>query len=138
MRKQSREVVFKLLFANRYGQTDIKQDFDVMLDIILKDMNLTKEEIDTTYVFNTYNAITSDFERLCDIVYAKVDKYTNKRIYNADLIILVLALYELEQKSLDNRIIIDSAIKLAKKYSTQNSIKFVNGILGAVIKEQND
>ena len=74
-------------------------------------------------------------DTLKDIVYSKINKYASNRVYNADLIILVLATYELQQKALDNKIVISEALKLAKKYSTEKSIKFINGVLGAIIKE---
>lgn len=135
MRKQSRDVVFKMLFAYNFGQKDEQQSFDELLDVITKDLNINKDELDLQYVKSTINAIIENMDTLKDIVYSKINKYASNRVYNADLIILVLATYELQQKALDNKIVISEALKLAKKYSTEKSIKFINGVLGAIIKE---
>ncbi|MBQ7602681.1 MAG: hypothetical protein IJU58_00840 [Clostridia bacterium] len=140
MRKQSREIVFKLLFAKQYGQKIEQNDFDIdeLLGVMLDEMGLDIQNIDIDYVRDTYNAVVASFEHLSDVVNKHVNKYAQNRIYNADFIILALAIYELEQNSLDSKIVVSEAIKLAKKYSTENSIKFVNGVLGAIIKEKND
>ena len=135
MRKQSRDVVFKMLFAYNFGQKEEQQSFDELLDVITKDLNINKDELDLQYVKSTINAIIENMDTLKDIVYSKINKYASNRVYNADLIILVLATYELQQKALDNKIVISEALKLAKKYSTEKSIKFINGVLGAIIKE---
>lgn len=135
MRKQSRDVVFKMLFAYNFGQKEEQQSFDELLDVITKDLNINKDELDLQYVKSTINAIIENMDTLKDIVYSKINKYASNRVYNADLIILVLATYELQQKALDNKIVISEALKLAKKYSTEKSIKFINGVLGAIVKE---
>lgn len=139
MRKQSREIVFKLLFAKQYGQTKQNdEDIDELLGVMLDEMKLDIEDVDINYVRDTYNAVVADFSHLYEVVNKKVNKYTTNRIYNADFIILILAVYELEQNKLDSKIVVSEAVKLAKKYSTENSIKFVNGVLGAILKEKND
>lgn len=137
MRKQSREIVFKLLFAKLFGQNQLVQDEDLdnLLAVILDEMELSVNEIDIDYIHNTYLSIIANYDELCEKAYAKINKYAKKRIYNADLVILVLAIYELKQNQLDPKIIISEAVKLAKKYSTDNSIKFVNGVLSVIAKE---
>lgn len=138
MRKQSREVVFKMLFSYNFGQKDEPQTYDEMLDVILQDLGLDKQQLDLEYINTTFNAVVKNLDALKDIVYSNVTGYASNRIFNADLIILVLAIYELKQKSIDNKIVISEALKLAKKYSTEKSIKFINGVLSAVVKEKNE
>ena len=51
--------------------------------------------------------------------------------------ILRLAIYEIEYKADTPRsVIINEAVELAKKFSTPEAAKFVNGILGAYLKER--
>lgn len=58
------------------------------------------------------------------------------KIAKIDLAILRLAAYELmiERKE-PPKVIIDEAIELAKTYGNDNSAKFVNGVLGTILKE---
>lgn len=57
------------------------------------------------------------------------------KIAKIDLAILRLATYELTiDKSQPPKVIIDEAIELAKEFGNQNSPKFVNGVLGTILK----
>ncbi len=57
------------------------------------------------------------------------------KIAKIDCSILRLAAYELmiERKE-PPKVIIDEAIELAKSYGNENSAKFVNGVLGTILK----
>ena len=58
------------------------------------------------------------------------------KIAKIDLSILRLSTYELSvQKSEPPKVIIDEAIELAKSYGNENSPKFINGVLGSILKE---
>lgn len=57
------------------------------------------------------------------------------KIAKIDLAILRLAAYELlVQKSQPPKVVIDEAIELAKEFGGDNSPKFVNGVLGTILK----
>lgn len=57
------------------------------------------------------------------------------KIAKIDLAILRLASYELAvQKKEPPKVIIDEAIELAKAYGNDSSSKFVNGVLGTILK----
>jgi len=47
--------------------------------------------------------------------------------------ILKLALYELENEDTPKAVIIDEALELAKRYSDDESAKFINGILDSAV-----
>ncbi len=58
------------------------------------------------------------------------------KIAKIDLAVLRLAVHELTiAKSAPEKVIIDEAIELAKAYGNENSPKFVNGVLGSILKE---
>lgn len=57
------------------------------------------------------------------------------KIAKIDLAILRLATYELlVEKSQPPKVVIDEAIELAKEFGGDNSAKFVNGVLGTILK----
>lgn len=57
------------------------------------------------------------------------------KIAKIDMAILRLAAYELlVDKSQPPKVVIDEAIEIAKEYGNQNSPKFVNGVLGTILK----
>lgn len=57
------------------------------------------------------------------------------RIARVDLSILRMALYELLHLDTPPAVVINEAVELAKRYSTEDSGRFVNGILGRVYRE---
>lgn len=58
------------------------------------------------------------------------------KIAKIDLAILRLAVYELViEKKEPPKVIIDEAVEIAKQFGNENSAKFVNGVLGTILKE---
>jgi len=59
-----------------------------------------------------------------------------ERIANVDRNILRLALYEiLHRPEIPASVSVNEAVEMAKKYSTDESGKFVNGILGSFLRD---
>lgn len=64
-------------------------------------------------------------------------EWPTDKIAKIDLAILRLAGYELLiEKKEPPKVIIDEAVELAKSYGNDNSPKFVNGVLGTILKEK--
>jgi N utilization substance protein B len=57
-----------------------------------------------------------------------------ERMGGVDRNILRLALFELMEGETPVQVAIDEAVELAKKYSSNEAAKFINGILGAYVK----
>jgi len=61
-----------------------------------------------------------------------------ERLADVDKSILRLAIFELKNnKETPVSVVINEAVELAKKFSGEESSKFINGILGALLKSQN-
>jgi N utilization substance protein B len=50
--------------------------------------------------------------------------------------ILRVAVHELEEGSVPVEVVIDEAIRLAKRYASEDAARLVNGILGRIAREQ--
>ncbi len=88
------------------------------------------------YVIN----IVETFKANCDTVDAEIKKYANgwdfSRLVKMDKDILRIAISELLYiKDAPVKVVVDEALELAKKYSTEDSSSFVNGILAKVISD---
>lgn len=58
------------------------------------------------------------------------------KIAKIDLAILRLSVFEMTKQKLEpQKVIIDEAVELAKAYGNENSSKFVNGVLGTILKK---
>ena len=131
MRRVARELVFKLVFEYTfYGVAN-----DDTLELLLVDADLTDDDKD--YISSTYAGVLANVDGLKDTISAHLDSYTLDRIYRPDLAVLILATYELESKSAPIPVIINEAVELSKKYGTDKSGAFVNGVLAKVAKDLN-
>ena len=53
----------------------------------------------------------------------------------SDMVVLLIALYELERGDTPAKIVVNEAVDLAKKYGTEKSGGFVNGVLAKFVRE---
>ncbi len=75
-------------------------------------------------------------QELDAIIVKYASGWTLERMANADRNLLRLALYEvLYRDDIPQSVSINEAVELAKKYSTADSAKFINGILGSFSRE---
>lgn len=72
----------------------------------------------------------------CDALLSKhARKWGLSRLALVDRNILRLGTYELRLAVLPHKIVISEALRLAKEFSTTESVRFVNGVLDAIAKD---
>ncbi len=128
MRRVARESVFQLVFEYTFYGTKN----DETLGLMLLGANLTDD--DKQYIIDTYNGVTSQFEELKERVAASLEGYSVDRVYRPDLVALVIATYELKLAEEPDAVVINEAVSLAKKFGSDKSGKFVNGVLAKLLK----
>jgi len=74
-------------------------------------------------------------EQIDKNIEAKSEHWRLERMPVVDRNILRLAIYELSQQAVPAPVIIDEALELARKFSNDESISFINGILDAVHRQ---
>jgi transcription antitermination protein NusB len=75
-------------------------------------------------------------EELDDIIAAHAKGWTVDRIAPLDMNVMRAALYEMEFMDTPAEVAINEAVELAKEYCGAEAPGFVNGILGAVVRER--
>ncbi|HTH04913.1 MAG TPA: transcription antitermination factor NusB [Ilumatobacteraceae bacterium] len=77
--------------------------------------------------------VDSNLPRLDELIAAKAKGWTLKRMPVLDLSVMRLAVYELlERPHVPTAVVLNEAVELAKRYSTDDSGRFVNGVLAAI------
>lgn len=129
-RRLARETCFKLMFEYEF----LRMKNDITLEQFLQDDNLIQEDKD--FVVEEYQGMIEHNEQILEIINKNLKQYTISRIYKVDLAILKVAVYELKfsKQNTPSNVVINEAVELAKKYSTDKSYGFVNGILASVVK----
>lgn len=108
------------------GAIDIASEFD-------EDQVLTKKNL--SYIGETVKKVMAHLEEIDEIIKAHLKKnWTLSRLASSDRNILRLAVYELKfaEEKVSAGVAINEAVNLAKKYGTDDSWRFVNGILNAI------
>jgi transcription antitermination protein NusB len=83
---------------------------------------------------DTVTAIIEQQPKLDELIKSCASEWPIDQINKIDLAILRQALYELTNHKTPYKVVIDEAVELAKEYGSENSAKFVNGVLGSAIK----
>ncbi|HEY9086372.1 MAG TPA: transcription antitermination factor NusB [Candidatus Tyrphobacter sp.] len=78
---------------------------------------------------------TLDFAPEADrVIGPLLDRWTIERLPALDRFILRMATYELYRSSTPPAVAINEAVELAKKFSTDDSGRYVNGVLNAIAR----
>jgi len=94
--------------------------------------NLAVRKLAMDWVQGTWE----NLEQCDEQIVAAALKWKLSRMSRVDKSILRLSVYQLQfQKDIPPRVVINEAIELAKKFSTEKSPNFVNGVLDAVLKK---
>jgi N utilization substance protein B len=80
--------------------------------------------------------VVSTLGKIDSIIGKCAPEWPIDQINRLDLAVLRLAVFELKvAKKEPPKVVIDEAVELAKEFGSESSPSFVNGVLGAVLKE---
>ena len=122
---KTRELVIQALY-----QKTISGDSNTK---VLKELKQTQKNFNTDKVAEIVKEIKVLEQKFLETI-SKFSNIPASGIGEIELSILYLALYEISQSKLDRPIIINEAIKLAKKFGQNSSHKFINAVLDQAIR----
>lgn len=124
-RRDARELVLKILYAQEFVENQT--------DFILQDLLSQNDNKYDKFVRSLLNKIELGQEEIDSLISHRSEKWDISRIAIVDKLILRLAIAEiLYFPDIPPKVTINEAIEIAKRYSTGNSGRFINGILDAV------
>ena len=124
MRSQARETVFKYIFSRLFNSDD-----EGLFDVLVKDLDVE----DKLFAKQLKDEIILNEEKYLSEMSQLSIGYKLNRIYSADKCALLVGFSEycLFKDKTPKIVIIDETVKLAAKYSSDNSPDFVNGIMAS-------
>ena len=126
MRRQAREAVFKFIFSKLFNSND-----EGLFNVVIKDLNDDDKKFATTLL----SAVEKDMEKNLSVISDLAIGYKLDRLFNADKCALLIGIAELDNfKETPIPVVIDEAVSLSAKYSTEKSTDFVNGILSNYVR----
>ncbi len=121
-RTDARELAFKIIYS-KFFNAEVDDELD----------NADKEGLEFTS--KILKAFAAHYQEINDLISSHLKGYTVERLYKIDLAILVLAIIEINYiKENPKEVVINEAVELAKKFSTEKSPKFINGVLADILK----
>ena len=125
-RRQARELALKTLFSLEIG----KHDPAAALDEALAPASVGQQR---QFVRELVCGTLDYAERADREIAPRLVGWTLERLPTVDRLVLRMAIYELRHRpEVPRAVVLNEAIELAKKYSTEESGRFVNGILSAI------
>ena len=126
-----REHIFKILFrAEFYNKEELTQQAEYYVSEL---SNAKDKEIE--YIKDKTLAIIDKLSEIDEIINENSDGWPTNRLGKAELTIMRLAVYEIRfDEEIPDGVAINEAVELSKKYGSDNSSSFVNGVLAKIIK----
>ena len=130
-RRQNRATAFRFLFQWELNPTDrLREDLAEFID------RLEHDEEYYTYSFELVDGVLDKIKILDSIIKELVTNWEFSRIAKVDLALLRLALYEIKYRlDVPPVVIIDEALEISKEFSSENSKKFLNGVLDKALEQ---
>lgn len=121
MRSYAREIAFCKIYTyimRREFDGDFSQFDDSKLD-----------ENDLAFAKSLVEGVIANKSELDALIAELSRQFKLARIYRPDLAALELGIYEMKYMDTPHPVVINEVVGFAKKYSTDKSVSFVNGIL---------
>ena len=130
-RHQAREAALQALYSWEVGGLDPGEALDVCFAEHRRDAPATVRDFAATLV----HGVTADVGALDTLIQAHCEHWRVERLAVIDRLILRLATWELRhtrEADLPRAVILNEALELARTFSTDDAVGFVNGVLDAI------
>ena len=133
-RRELREHIFRMLFRREFFFTE--EVFEGQVRMYLEELE-PLEEKDRAYMWEKTDAVYHLVPELDERLNEVARGWKTGRMGKVDLTVLRLALYEMcHEESVPEKVAINEAVEIARKYGGDDSPSFVNGILAKLVTEQ--
>ncbi len=128
-RKQAREGAMQLLF-----QIESNGEFEEdVVGCFLENFQFDGNE--AKFIEEAIQGVLSNKEYIDSLISKNLEGWSLERLAKVDLSTLRLAAYEiLYRDDIPVEVSINEAIEITKKYSSDDSYKYVNGVLGGLVR----
>lgn len=136
-RHLGRIIVLQSLYEYEFRKKagDASADIDV---IVAKNIEPYAKALgDTEFVYGLARAVSGEFDELDTILQPLAPEWPISTIAAIDRNVLRMGLYELRSSadSVPPKVAINEAVELAKAFGSDNSSKFINGVLGTAYRQ---
>ncbi len=127
-RREIREQIFQILFRIEFHQGE---DLSEQLKYQIEEGETA--DADAVYIQNKIDAVIANITQIDEMINEAATGWKTSRMGKVDLTLLRLAVYEIKfEEDIPTKVAINEAVELAKRYGTDSSPAFVNGVLAKI------
>ena len=131
-RRKARELALQMLY-----QHDLSGNAPDAIIATFEDLQKSKPNT-REFAVKIFEGTVRHLEQIDEMITAQADNWRLSRMAVVDRNIIRMSVYEfLHENDTPKLVIIDEAIEIAKKFGTQKSSQFINGILDGILKKYN-
>jgi len=130
-RSRAREVVLQVLY-----QDDLNPDSDPQAAQFFLESRLHGDRELVRFALGLLSGVRRNRSELDQMLTDAAENWTLKRMAATDRNVLRLGAYEILYTDTPERVAINEALELAKRFGSEQSAHFVNGILDRFIRKQ--
>lgn len=127
------QTLYELSFRQECGDTDLHVD-----EILARNISRYQDMVDDkAFINDLVNGVLAHTDGLDSVLQPVAPEWPINQINRMDRIVLWIGLYELTYaQGIPPKVVINEAVELAKAFGGENSSKFVNGVLGTVLRNR--
>ena len=131
-RRKARELALQMLF-----QHDLSGNAPEMIVSTFEDLQKSKPNI-REFAIKVFEGTVTNLEKIDEMIQVQADNWRLSRMAVVDRNIIRMSVYEfMHEHDTPKLVVIDEAIEIAKKFGTEKSSQFINGILDGILKRYN-
>jgi transcription antitermination protein NusB len=138
-RHLGRIVALQTLYEQDFRNECEDKAFDLEA-VLSRNINRYKKTIDDPdFIVKLVRGVAAKQQDLDAAIQPVAPEWPIDQIARVDRVVLRIGLYELlHDKSIPPKVVINEAVELAKSFGGDNSSKFINGVLGTLLRQMQE
>lgn len=129
------QTLYEQDFRRDAGDTNFKT-----ADVLKRNIDRYKDMVDdVAFIERLVTGVAEQEAELDATLQPVAPEWPISQIARMDRVVLRIGLFELQnEKDVPPKVVINEAVELAKAFGGENSSKFVNGVLGTLLRQQDE
>jgi len=126
------QTLYEVEFREESGDKTVE-----LSEVLARNISRYQKAVDDkSFIERLVNGVTKEESKLDDVLRPVAPEWPIEQIARMDRVVLRIGLYELlYEKDVPPKVVINESVELAKSFGGDNSSKFINGVLGTVLRE---
>lgn len=126
------QTLYEVEFRAESGDKNVK-----LAEVLARNIDRYQKAVDDkAFIERLVLGVTKQQAKLDDVLRPVAPEWPIEQIARMDRVVLRIGLYELlYEKDVPPKVVINEAVELAKSFGGDNSSKFINGVLGTVLRQ---